>query len=42
MIAVTTRAFYRVDKRAAYLMIPYLLWVCFATLLNGAIWLLNP
>lgn len=41
-IAATTFVFYRVDKRAAYLMVPYLLWVSFATCLNGAIWLLNP
>lgn len=41
MIAVTISVFYRVDRRAAYLMLPYLLWVCFATCLNGGIWLLN-
>lgn len=40
-IAATTVAFYRVDRRAAYLLVPYLLWVCFATLLNAGIWLLN-
>ncbi len=33
--------FRRVNKIAAYLQIPYLLWVTFATTLNGAIWLLN-
>jgi tryptophan-rich sensory protein len=42
MIGITTAAFYRVDKRAAYLMVPYLLWVTFATCLNAAIWLMNP
>lgn len=41
MIAATTAAFYKVDRRAAYLMVPYLLWVCFATALNAGIWLLN-
>jgi tryptophan-rich sensory protein len=41
MIATTTVAFYKVDRRAAYLMVPYLLWVCLATLLNAGIWLLN-
>ncbi|WP_424358945.1 TspO/MBR family protein [Methanocella sp. MCL-LM] len=40
-IAATTWAFYKVDRRAAYLMVPYLLWVCFATALNAGIWLLN-
>ena len=33
--------FRRVNKIAAYLQIPYLLWVTYATTLNGAIWLLN-
>lgn len=33
--------FYRIDKKAAYLQIPYLIWVSFASLLNGAIWALN-
>jgi len=42
MIVVTVNAFYKVDKRAAYLMVPYLLWVTFATILNAFIWLLNP
>jgi tryptophan-rich sensory protein len=41
MIVATTVAFYRMDRRAAYLMVPYLLWVCLATLLNIGIWLLN-
>jgi|SRR3989344_2743111 len=30
-----------IDKRAAFLLIPYLLWVLFATALNAAIWYLN-
>jgi len=33
--------FYRISKTAAFLQIPYLLWVSFATLLNGSIWRLN-
>lgn len=33
--------FYREKKTAAYLLIPYLLWVSFASVLNGAIWILN-
>lgn len=33
--------FGRISKPAAYLQIPYLLWVSFATVLNGAIWYLN-
>lgn len=41
MIILTTFQFFKVDKRAAILMIPYILWVCFATLLNFTIWQLN-
>jgi tryptophan-rich sensory protein len=41
-IAETTRRFYRVDRRAALLLLPYLAWVAFATVLNARIWQLNP
>ncbi len=34
-------AFRKISKTAAYLQVPYLLWVSFATLLNAAIWHLN-
>lgn len=30
-----------IDKRATYLLTPYLLWVLFATYLNASIWLAN-
>ncbi len=33
--------FHKVDKKAWFLLIPYLLWVSFATMLNLAIYLLN-
>ena len=33
--------FYKVNKKAAYLQIPYLIWCLFATYLNLAIYLLN-
>jgi len=33
--------FYGVRKEAAYLMVPYFLWVSFAAMLNMAIWMLN-
>jgi translocator protein len=33
--------FHRVSKTAAFLQIPYLLWVSFASVLNGFIWWLN-
>jgi len=34
-------AFYKIDKKAAYLQIPYLLWIVFASYLNLGIYLLN-
>lgn len=40
-IAWTTRRFYRVEPAAGWLLVPYLLWVSFAVVLNGAIWWLN-
>lgn len=41
-IALCMRAFYPLDRRAAWLLIPYLLWVSFAAILNCQIWALNP
>ncbi len=41
LIGLTIRAFRRVDLIAAWLLVPYLLWVMFATALNGAIAWLN-
>lgn len=40
-IIVTMIYFYRIDKKAAYLLIPYLLWVSFASILNFSIMMLN-
>ena len=40
-ILLTTNAFKKIDARAAYLMIPYIAWVSFATFLNFTIWKLN-
>lgn len=40
-IAYMIYIFYRINRLAAYLQIPYLLWVSFASTLNLAIWLLN-
>lgn len=41
LIIATTIAFYKIKPLAAYLMIPYILWVSFASVLNGTIWMLN-
>lgn len=40
IIAVMIR-FYTVKKQASYLLLPYLMWVTFATVLNYAVWMLN-
>lgn len=40
-ILVMIRTFYKIKPLAAWLQIPYLLWVSFASVLNGAIWWLN-
>ena len=34
-------SFYKIHKGAAYLILPYLLWVTFAAYLNFMIWFLN-
>jgi tryptophan-rich sensory protein len=42
MIVATIASFYRVRTTAAYLLIPYIAWVSLATVLNGAIYFMNP
>lgn len=42
LILQTIISFYKLSKPAAFLLIPYLLWVTFATYLNLFIALLNP
>lgn len=41
LIILTMKHFYPLSKPAFYLLVPYVLWVSFATLLNGAIVVLN-
>ncbi|AWG25085.1 TspO/MBR family protein [Flavobacterium kingsejongi] len=41
-ILLTISYFYKIRPIAGYLLIPYLLWVSFATALNASIWWLNP
>lgn len=41
LILATTVAFYRISKPAAWLMLPYLVWVAFAGYLNLGVWWLN-
>ncbi len=40
-IVATIISFYPISKKAAYLLIPYILWVSFAAVLNYSIWMLN-
>ncbi len=42
LVVLTTYEFYKLSKPAAYLMVPYILWLCFATCLNAAVFFLNP
>lgn len=41
MIVLTMRSFYPLSKLAFYLLVPYIAWVSFATLLNASIVVLN-
>lgn len=41
-IALTIRAFARIDRTAAAMLLPYAGWVLFATYLNVGFWWLNP
>ena len=40
-IVVTTVLFWRIDRPAGMLFLPYSMWVAFASLLNSALWVLN-
>ncbi len=41
MVIWTTVAFYRIKPLAGYLMIPYIVWLVFASYLNIGVWILN-
>ncbi len=41
-ILATLVLFWRIDRAAGWLLVPYAAWVGFATLLNAALWRLNP
>ena len=40
-VVATALAFGRLRPLAGYLLLPYVLWVSFALVLNGTIWLMN-
>lgn len=42
LIVLTLRAFWRINRIAGLLLVPYLLWVSFAMALNYTVWQLNP
>ena len=42
MIVATLIAFWRIKPLAGALLVPYLLWVSFASVLNYSVWQLNP
>jgi tryptophan-rich sensory protein len=41
-IVLSIVSFYKLSKIAAYLLVPYLIWVSFATILNTSLLVLNP
>lgn len=41
LILILIIKFWKISKTASYLLMPYILWVSFATYLNYAIWTLN-
>lgn len=41
VILLTTALFWRIDRLAGALFVPYAMWVGFATVLNAALWRLN-
>jgi len=41
-ILINTVTFWKISKPAGALLIPYILWVSFAGLLNVSVWMLNP
>jgi translocator protein len=42
LIAATIAAFWRISRLAALLLVPYLVWVSFASALTWAVWRSNP
>lgn len=41
LILITIIKFYKIKPIAGFLLIPYILWVTFASILNFAVWMLN-
>lgn len=41
-LIVIIKNFYKLNKIASFILIPYLVWISFASLLNYSVWKLNP
>jgi len=41
LVLATALMFRRIDRLAAWLLVPYLAWISFATVLNVTIWRIN-
>jgi len=41
-VLLTIINFYRISKTASFLLIPYIVWISYATVLNFSIYILNP
>lgn len=41
LVIITAKLFYQVNPMSGYLMIPYILWLLFAAVLNYSVYLLN-
>ncbi|MBI2028603.1 MAG: tryptophan-rich sensory protein [Candidatus Levybacteria bacterium] len=41
LIVMVMIKFYKIDKKASFILLPYLAWVSFASILNLSIFLLN-
>ena len=41
-IVITTILFWRINRVAGWLFVPYIAWVAYASVLNAALWMLNP
>lgn len=41
LIVINTGQFFKIDRLAGLLMVPYVLWVAFASVLNFSVWILN-
>ena len=42
LVVAMILAFHKTDPLAAWIQVPYLMWLVFATYLNAGVWLLNP